>query len=124
MRLFRLNIEVDDIELARAFYAALLALEGRPSTGGRFYLRAGDVTLQVVQVAKPQLAAKALSFAVPDLDAVYARARDLGCLSDDAIHGENGGAPLLRPWGERSFYARDPAGNPLCFVDEGTVYTG
>jgi uncharacterized glyoxalase superfamily protein PhnB len=28
-----------------------------------------------------------------------------------------------RPWGERSFYLRDPFGNPLCFVDETTVFT-
>jgi hypothetical protein len=28
-----------------------------------------------------------------------------------------------RPWGERSFYMRDPFGNPLCFVDEGTLFT-
>jgi hypothetical protein len=29
-----------------------------------------------------------------------------------------------RPWGEKSFYARDPFGNPICFVDEKTVFTG
>lgn len=28
------------------------------------------------------------------------------------------------PWGERSFYVEDPWKNPLCFVEEGTVYTG
>jgi hypothetical protein len=28
------------------------------------------------------------------------------------------------PWGERSFYAEDPWGNPLCFVEEGTFYRG
>ena len=26
--------------------------------------------------------------------------------------------------GERSFYARDPFGNGLCFVDENTLFTG
>ena len=30
----------------------------------------------------------------------------------------------MRPWGERSFYAEDPWGNPPCFVEERTVYTG
>jgi len=29
-----------------------------------------------------------------------------------------------RPWGERSFYMKDLFGNPLCFVDEQTVFTG
>jgi hypothetical protein len=28
------------------------------------------------------------------------------------------------PWGERLFYAKDPSGNPICFVDEGTLFTG
>ena len=27
-------------------------------------------------------------------------------------------------WGERSFYVRDPFGNPLCFVDADTLFTG
>jgi hypothetical protein len=31
---------------------------------------------------------------------------------------------VTRPWGERSFYAFDPDGNGLCFVDERTVFTG
>jgi len=30
----------------------------------------------------------------------------------------------VRPWGERSFYAHDPFGNPLCFVDATTIFTG
>ena len=29
-----------------------------------------------------------------------------------------------RPWGEVSFYLHDPSGNPLCFVDEQSVYRG
>ena len=34
------------------------------------------------------------------------------------------GEPVVRPWGERSFYADDPWNNPLCFVQEGTIYAG
>jgi len=29
----------------------------------------------------------------------------------------------VRPWGERSFYAEDPFGNPICFVDSRTLFT-
>jgi len=29
-----------------------------------------------------------------------------------------------QPWGERSFYCTDPFGNKLCFVEEGTTFTG
>jgi len=28
------------------------------------------------------------------------------------------------PWGETLFYANDPFGNPICFVDEKTVFAG
>ena len=34
------------------------------------------------------------------------------------------GEIAVRPWRERSFYMHDPFGNPLCFVDEKTLFTG
>jgi hypothetical protein len=92
--------------------------------GARVYLDAGGVTLQVVQAPEPHPAAKALYFAVGDLDALHARAARLDCLSGELVHGMPAGEPIVRPWGERSFYAEDPWGNPLCFVDEGTIYAG
>ena len=30
----------------------------------------------------------------------------------------------IMPWGERLFYARDPFGNPIAFVDEHRTFTG
>ncbi len=69
-------------------------------------------------------AAKALYFAVGDLDAVHARAAALSGLTAGDIHGEPAGEIAVRPWGERSFYCADPWGNPLCFVEAGTVYGG
>lgn len=123
-RLFRLNLEVGDLKAAQAFYADLLGQEGRIQMGSRFYLDAGGVTLQVVAVPGPHPAAKALYFAVPDLDTVHARAQQLGCLSREMVHGTPAGDATVRPWGERSFYADDPWGNPLCFVDAGTIYAG
>ena len=123
-RLFRLNVEVGDIERAESFYAELLGLEGRPQAGLRCYFAAGPVTLQVVQTEAPHPAAKALYFAVGDLDETHARAAALACLATDMVHGRPAGEPVVRPWGERSFYAADPWGNPLCFVEEGTIYAG
>ena len=124
MRLFRLNVEVRDLNEAAGFYGALLGVEARLQAGSRCYVAAGDVTLQVVQVAEPQLLPKALYFVVDDLAAVHARARDLGCLSQEMVHGTPAGEPTVRPWGENSFYADDPTGNPLCFVEAGTIYAG
>ncbi len=55
--------------------------------------------------------------AVADLEAVFERAKAAGCVWLEA-------AISARPWGERCFYARDPFGNPICFVDEGTLFLG
>ena len=124
---FRLNIEVGDLAAAIEFYTKLLDIPGRKQPGARVYFEAGPVTLQVVDVSsvgKPHPAAKALYFTVKDLDAAFARAKALGCLSRESVHDAPGGGIVVRPWGERSFYAEDPWSNPLCFVEEGTVYTG
>jgi len=125
--LFRLNVEVGDIDEAADFYSELFGLEGRKQAGSRCYFTCGPVSLQVVDVSSlgtPHPAAKALYFTVRDLDAVYERAKALGCLSQEEVHGVKGGGISVRPWGERSFYAEDKWRNPLCFVEAGTVYPG
>ena len=125
--LFRLNLEVGNIDQAADFYGTLLGLEGRRQAGSRVYFTCGPVTLQVVDVssvAKPHPAAKALYFTVKDLDAVFARAKSLGCLSREDVHGVSSSTISVRPWGERSFYVVDQWQNPLCFVEAGTVYAG
>jgi predicted enzyme related to lactoylglutathione lyase len=125
--LFRLNVEVGDLDRAAEFYGKLFGLEGRKQAGSRCYFTCGPVTLQVVDVSsmgKPHPAAKALYFTVRDLDAVFARAKALGCLSQEDVHGVSGGNISVRPWGERSFYAEDLWQNPLCFVEAGTSYPG
>lgn len=124
---FRLNVEVGDLTLAISFYTKLLGIGGRKQAGSRCYFECGPVTLQVLDVSsqgQPHAAAKALSFTVNNLEAVCERAKDLECLSSEEVHDTPGGGIVVRPWGERSFYAKDPWGNPLCFVEEGTVYTG
>ncbi len=129
--LFRMNLEVGDLDRAEKFYSELMGIQGRRQRGARVYFDCGPVTLQVVDVAagaghepaKPHPATE-LYFTVKDLDAVHARAGALGCLSAEDVHGERGGDIVTRPWGERSFYTVDPWGNPLCFVQEGTTYHG
>lgn len=125
--LFRINVEVGDLDQAAEFYSKLFGLVGRKQAGSRCYFTCGPVTLQVVDVSSagtPHPAAKALYFTVKDLDAIFARAKALGCLSNEDVHGESGGGISVRPWGERSFYAEDKWDNPLCFVEAGTIYPG
>jgi predicted enzyme related to lactoylglutathione lyase len=64
-------------------------------------------------------------FAVDDLEAVYRRAQRAGGLSTEIGDGNLPmGEIARRPWGERSFYMHDPFGNPICFVDSASLYTG
>ena len=125
--LFRIIVEVGNLDQAADFYGKLFGQAGRKQAGSRCYFTCGAVTLQVVDVSsagKPHPAAKALYFTVNDLDAIFARAKALGCLSKEDVHGASGGGISVRPWGERSFYAEDKWHNPLCFVEEGTIYPG
>lgn len=124
---FRLSVEVGNLDAAVQFYSRLLDIPGRKLPGSRCYFRCGSVTLSVLDVSaarQPHPAAKALYFTVKDLEAAFARATELGCLARDDVHDAPGGGIVVRPWGERSFYVEDPWQNPLCFVEEGTVYTG
>ena len=130
--LFRLILQVDDLDKASEFYAKLLDDPGRRiPRASRHYIDCGPVILALVDVTgggvtglEPKPIPDHVYFSVSDLETVHQRARNLGCLATDDVHGENAGEIVRRPWGERSFYAYDPWGNPLCFVDENTLFTG
>ena len=126
--LFRIILQVSDLDLASSFYSVLLGIEGRTIRGGRTYFDCGRVILALVDVAAGGEEVRPLPdniyFAVNDLEAVHARAAALDCLSDSDVHGAPAGEMIVRPWGERSFYVTDPFGNGLCFVDDRTLFTG
>jgi catechol 2,3-dioxygenase-like lactoylglutathione lyase family enzyme len=130
IRIFRLIMPVADIEAAARFYGSLLDQTGIRVSHGRHYLECGGVILALYDpradgdsgVARPNF--DHVYFAVSDLDAVHDRAKAVGGLSEDVGDGNLPmGQITRRPWGERSFYMRDPFGNKLCFVDETTVFT-
>lgn len=127
-RLFRILLEVSDIERGSSFYAELLGDPGRRVHAGRHYFDAGGVIVGLVDVSPSKREARAAAqhvyFAVDDLEAVFRRAESLAALVREDVHGEPAGEIVRRPWGERSFYAVDPFGNPICFVDERTLFTG
>ncbi|MFY9610062.1 MAG: VOC family protein [Blastocatellia bacterium] len=127
-KLFRVMLQVADLTKAVEFYSKLLAIEGRTLRGSRAYFDCGPVILAILDPTPggvtPRPSVEYTYFAVADLETVHARARELDCLSRDSVHDESAGDIIVRPWGERSFYAEDPWGNGLCFVDETTLYTG
>ncbi len=126
-KIFRVTLEVANLEQAAAFYAKLLDNPGKRHPGARHYFDCGGVILAVLDVSAgglpPTPGPKALYFAVDDVAASHARAKSLGALAADKVHGQPAGDVIVRPWGERSFYATDPWGNELCFVQEGTLYS-
>ena len=128
-KLFRVTLQVSDLDKASAFYSKLLEDEGiRIPRGSRHYYNCGGVILALVDQAAGGLEAKPIPdyvyFAVDNLEEVYDRAQALGCLAEERVHDDKAGEIVTRPWGERSFYCDDPWGNGLCFVDEKTLFTG
>src|SRR5262245_35395396 len=125
-KIFRITVEVADIDRAASFYSKLLGIEGKRHPGSRHYFDCGGVILAVLDVtaggSTPTPGARSLYFAVRDLDAARARAAGLDALASYDVHGQPAGEALRRPWGERSFYVTDRWGNELCFVEEGTLY--
>jgi catechol 2,3-dioxygenase-like lactoylglutathione lyase family enzyme len=127
-KLFRIILQVSDLDKAAGFYAKLLSSEGRSIRGARYYFDCGPVILALVDPTGEGEKARAnpdyVYLSVKDLESVHARASELGCLSREKVHGEKAGDIVRRPWGERSFYVEDPFGNLLCFVDAATIFTG
>lgn len=126
-RLFRVTLEVSNLDQAAQLYSELLATPGKRHPGARHYYDCGGVILAVLDVSRggipPTPGPKSLYFAVEDVDAVHARASRLGMLAPYQVHGQPAGQVITRPWGERSFYVVDPWGNDLCFCEDGTLYT-
>jgi catechol-2,3-dioxygenase len=127
-RLFRVILEVSDLEGGVRFYSALLGAPGIRVSEERHSFECGPVILAIMspkeggRQARP--APQPVYLATAELDALHARARELNCLSTEMVHEASAGEIVTRPWDERSFYACDPDGNGLCFVDERTVFTG
>ena len=120
--LFRVILPVSDIDEAAACYGRLLGIPGVRVWQNRHYFHCGGAILACVQppesgelgpfAPNPQH----IYFAVGDLEAVHRRAAAAGCRDVTEIERQ--------AWGERSFYAHDPFGNPICMVDSGTLFTG
>ncbi len=118
MKLYRVIIPVSDTEAGARFYSRLFDQEGERVAVNRHYFDCGIVVAVVgpggrrAEHPLPDYA----YFAVDDLEQTLDRARAAGAIIEEEIKSY--------PWGERSFYARDPWDNPLCFVDESTLFTG
>jgi predicted enzyme related to lactoylglutathione lyase len=123
--LYRVVQPVRDIEAAARFYSQVLGVPGERVSPGRHYFPCGSTILACYDpVADGDGVGQGwrhhfnqyLYFAVSDLEAALARVREAG--------GEIEAAIEAMPWGERMFYAKDPFGNPISFVQQETVFRG
>jgi predicted enzyme related to lactoylglutathione lyase len=120
--LYRVILPVRSIEDAARFYAHVLGQAGERVSSGRHYFDCGAILACYDPRAdgdgvEAQPNPDHVYIAVEDLEAAFERARAAGpAWIEEEIE--------TRPWGERSFYLKDPSGNPLCFVQAGTEFTG
>lgn len=126
-KIFRVTVEVGNLDEAATFYAKLLGNPGKRHPGSRHYFDCGGIILAVLDPTpggmKPTPGPKSLYFATSDIHGVHARAKALDALAPFKVHGQPASDVIERPWGEKSFYVTDPWGNELCFVADGTLYT-
>ena len=131
-RLYRVLLPVRGIDRAAAFYADLLGSPGQRVSPGRHYFDCEGTILACFDpeadgdgyAAEPN--PEPLYFAVGDLRAAFEACRRGGAsFPSEAPPGVGPlGEIAKRPWGEESFYASDPFGNPICFVARESVFTG
>ena len=123
--LYRAIQPVTDIDAAARFYSVVLGEAGERVSPGRHYFRCGGTVLACYDPAADGDALEDgwrhhsnqyLYFAVSNLEDILRRVAEAGGSIDGSIED--------MPWGERLFYAKDPFGNPIAFVDEVTVFVG
>jgi len=123
-KLYRIIFPVNDINKAEKFYSEILKQKGTRVSPGRHYFNLGGTILACYdptadgdekgnwEFHKNQY----IYISVPDLENIKAEMENLDYKSIGVIK--------KMPWGERLLYANDPFGNPICFVDEKTVFMG
>ena len=123
--LYRVIHPVDDIEAAANFYGHILCESGERVSPGRHYFNCGSTILACYDPTADGDGKgdgwkhhfnQYLYFATPELDTMLERIREAGGTIEKPIE--------TMPWGERIFYAKDPFGNPISFVDEQTIFRG
>jgi len=125
VQLYRVILPVEDIDTAERFYTQLLGVPGERVSPGRHYFDCGGTILACYDPVAdgdgkgdgwhPHFN-QFLYFGVNDLEGSLERAKQLSDKVDGSIQ--------VMPWGERLFYAHDPFGNPICFVDDKTLFKG
>jgi catechol 2,3-dioxygenase-like lactoylglutathione lyase family enzyme len=126
LKLYRIIFPVPDIDHAAKFYSDILGQQGNRVSPGRHYFNLGGTILALYDPgADGDDVHQKWSFhdnqyiyiSTDMLEVTHQRCQLSHCRHVDTTI-------QTMPWGERLFYAHDPFGNPICFVDSSTVFTG
>ncbi|MBT0810727.1 VOC family protein [Litoribacter ruber] len=127
MKLYRIIFPVNDIEKATEFYTGVFDQQGERVSQGRHYFDLEGTILALYDpIADGDGVEKPWSFhenqyiyiCTDQIELVHQK-----FLNDLNVKYVDENIEIM-PWGERMFYANDPFGNPVCFVDSQTVFTG
>jgi predicted enzyme related to lactoylglutathione lyase len=125
MKLYRVILPVRDINRAADFYGTIFQNAGKRVSPGRHYFSCGSTVLACYDPVADGDGEQGgwrfhpfqyFYFAVSNLEETFARVEPAG--------GTIEGPIATMPWGERMFYAQDPVGSRISFVDERTIFTG
>lgn len=126
MKLYRIIFPVTDIEKAAEFYSGIFGMPGKQVSPGRHYFNLGGTILACYDpIADGDEIKQRWAFhenqyiyiATDNLETVHQK-----FIGSNSMHVDKSIETM--PWGERLFYANDPFGNPICFVDSKTIFTG
>lgn len=124
-RLYRVILPVSNIDVAANFYGHIFDDAGERVSSGRHYFDCNGVILACYcpSADGDDLGDgwlfhenQYLYFSVPDLEILRDRIEEAG--------GRNLTEIERMPWGETMFYAVDPLGSRLSFVNSDTLFTG
>jgi len=123
-KLYRIILPVGDIDKADKFYSQILKQKGIRVSSGRHYFNLGGTILACYDPKADGDEQGNWKFhdnqyiyiSVTDLESIRNEMKKFDCKSLGEIE--------KKPWGEILFYANDPFGNPICFVDENTLFIG
>jgi uncharacterized glyoxalase superfamily protein PhnB len=130
VKLYRVIVPVRDIEKAARFYASVLDEPGRRVSGGRHYFADTNRGGAILACYSPQddgdVPRYGDTWQPHPLQYIYLSTEDLNAARERclAAGAEEVTAIKKMPWGETMFYAKDPFGNPISFVESGTEFTG
>ena len=126
MKLYRIIFPVLNIDKAANFYSGIFGQKGQRVSPGRHYFNL-DGTILVCYDPLADGDEIKQQWAFHENQYIYIATDNLETIHQKFTQSDSRYVDKeikTMPWGERLFYANDPFGNPICFVDKKTIFMG